>query len=163
MPAYLLLVGAGILCVFLSYEVRRYRFFDLHRARVRFLEENIFANAVEPAGAEHARWREELGDALRNPTFRVTAREALSRRLRRIYALLVVILGVAWLAKATLFTTETLWTEAAEIPGVPSLVVVGLLGAFYVAVHVLSAWPTNRAAEGNRHDVEPGKWKQEGR
>lgn len=37
MPAYLLLIGIIALCVFLPYEVRRYRFFDLYRSRVDFL------------------------------------------------------------------------------------------------------------------------------
>ena len=161
MPAYLLLVGVGILCVFLSYEVRRYRFFDLYRSRVRFVEENVFANALEPAGVEHARWREELSDDLRNPTFKVTAREALSRRLRRIYGLLFAVLGVAWLAKVTLFTPETQWTQAAALPGAPGVVVAGLLCAFYAAVVAVAVWPSDREAKGEIHDVEAGKWKRE--
>ncbi|WP_232702673.1 DUF2270 domain-containing protein [Halobacterium wangiae] len=161
MPAFLLLVGVGILCVFLSYEVRRYRFFDLYRSRVRFVEENVYANALEPSGVEHLRWREELSDDLRNPTFKVTTGEALGRRVRRIYGLLFVVLGVAWTAKVTLFTPETQWTEAAELPGVPGTVVAGALVAFYVAVAAVAMWPGSRQAKGEVSDVEPGKWKGE--
>ncbi|WP_121821770.1 DUF2270 domain-containing protein [Halostella salina] len=159
MPAYLLLVGVVILAVFLSYEVRRYRFYDLYRARVRFVEENVFANALEPVGAEHADWRAELSDDLRNPTFKVTTREALSRRVRRVYGHLFAVLGVAWAAKVTLFTPEARWTEAAALPGVPGVAVAGALGAFYLAVVAVAAWPGGREAKGEVHDEEPGKWK----
>jgi uncharacterized membrane protein len=159
MPAFLLLIGVGILAVFLSYEVRRYRFFDLYRSRVRFVEENLFANALEPAGVEHSKWREELSDDLRNPTFKVTAREALTRRLRRVYVWLFVVLGAAWAAKVTLFTPETRWTEAAALPGLPGDVVAGALAAFLVGVLVVAFWPTSRQAKGEIHDAKPGKWK----
>lgn len=161
MPAYLLLIGIVALCVFLSYEVRRYRFFDLYRSRVEFFQENIFANALEPVGAEHPRWREELGADLRTSTFKVTAREALSRRLRRIHGLLFAVIGGAWIAKVTLFTPEIQWTEAAELPGVPGSVVAGLLGVFYVGIIALAKWPQNRQAKGEIYGEEPGEWKNE--
>jgi uncharacterized membrane protein len=160
-PPYLLLVGVVVLCVFLTYEVRRYRFFDLYRSRVRFVEENLFANALEPAGVEHSKWREELSDDLRNPTFKVTAREALTRRLRRVYVWLFVVLGAAWAAKVTLFTPETRWTEAAALPGLPGEVVAGALAAFLVGVLVVAFWPTSRQAKGEIHGVKPGEWKNE--
>ncbi|MEY7851429.1 DUF2270 domain-containing protein [Natrarchaeobius sp. A-rgal3] len=161
MPAYLLLVGVLVLCIFLWYEVRRYRFYDLYRSRVRFFQENVFANALEPTGVEHPRWREELGEDLRYPTFKVTMLEALSRRLRRIYALLFVVLGFAWTAKVTLFTPEAQWTEAAELPGVHGVVVAILLGAFYVCVFAAAKWPHSRRAKGEIYGEEPGEWKEE--
>ncbi|MFC6717366.1 DUF2270 domain-containing protein [Natrialbaceae archaeon GCM10025810] len=161
MPAYLLLIGLAALAIFLSYEVRRYRFYDLHRARVRFLQENVFANAMSPRGAEHPRWRDELSDDLRYPTFKVTAREALARRITRIYGLLFGVVGVAWAGKVTLFTPETQWTEAAELPGVPGQVVAGLLAVFYLCLFALSAWPTNRDAKGEIYGEKSGEWKPE--
>ncbi|MDG5819986.1 DUF2270 domain-containing protein [Natronococcus sp. A-GB7] len=161
MPAYLLLVGILVLSTFLWYEVRRYRFYDMYRARVRFFQENVFANALKPVGVEHPRWREELSDDLRYPTFKVTSWEALSRRIRRIYALLFVVLGVAWVAKVTLFTPETQWTEAAELPGVHGAFVAALLGAFYLAVFALAKWPHTRRAKGEIYGEEPGDWKND--
>ena len=44
MSAHLLLIGLVLLGMFLFFEVRRYRFFDVWRSQVRFVEENIFAN-----------------------------------------------------------------------------------------------------------------------
>ncbi|MFC7214705.1 DUF2270 domain-containing protein [Saliphagus sp. GCM10025334] len=159
MPAYLLLIGLVVLCVFLSYEVRRYRFYDMYRARVRFVQENVFANALQPVGVEHPRWREELGTDLREPTFKVSLLEALSRRIRRIYGLLFVIVGLAWVAKVTLFTPEAQWAEAAELPGIHGFVVAGILGAFYLAVAVLALWPGRRRAKGEIHGENTGDWK----
>ncbi|WP_050050300.1 DUF2270 domain-containing protein [Halostagnicola sp. A56] len=160
MPAYLLLVGMVILAIFLSFEVRRYRFYDLYRSRVRFVQENVFANALNPRGVEHANWREELGEDLRYPTFKVTLLEALSRRVRRIYALLFAVLGVSWVAKVTLFTPESRWTEAAELPGIPGPVVAGLLALFFLGLVVLARWPGAREAKGEIHGEEPGEWKE---
>ncbi|QLH83946.1 DUF2270 domain-containing protein [Halosimplex pelagicum] len=161
MPAYLLLIAVAALAAFLSYEVRRYRFYDMHRSRVRIVQENVFANALSPEGAEHPEWREELSRDLRYPTFKVSVLEALSRRLRRIYGLLFAVVGVAWVAKVTLFTPENRWTEAAELPGIPGVVVAGALGAFYVAVFALALWPIERQAKGEVHGERVGEWKEE--
>lgn len=160
-PAYLLLVGVVVLGIFLVYEVRRYRYFDLHRARVRFVQENVFANALDPTGVEHANWREELGDDLRYPRFKVSVRETLSRRVRRIYGLLFGVLGVAWVGKVTVFAGGDRWLDAASLPGIPGLAVVALLGVFYLGVVVVALWPSGRAAKGEIHGEEPGQWKEE--
>lgn len=161
MPAYLLLLALIALCIFLSFEVRRYRFYDLYRSRVRFLQENVFANALDPVGTKHPRWRKELSEDLRYPTFKVTATEVLSRRLRRIYGLLFGVIGVAWIAKVTMFTPETQWTEAAELPGVHGAVVAGILSLFYICAIVIALWPNHREAKGEIYGTEPGTWKED--
>jgi uncharacterized membrane protein len=160
MPAYLLLVGIVILGIFLVYEIRRYRYFDLHRARVRFFQENVFANALDPTGAEHPAWREELGRDLRYPRFKVSVFETLSRRVKRIYGLLFAVLGVAWLAKVALFSGND-WTEAARMPGVPGPIVAALLGVFYLGIVAIALWPTGREAKGEVHGEQLGEWKTE--
>ncbi|WP_226043005.1 DUF2270 domain-containing protein [Natrinema sp. DC36] len=160
MPAYLLLIGLVLLGMFLLFEVRRYRFYDVWRSRVRFVQENIFANAFDPAGVEHhPNWREEIGDDLRQPTFKVSYLEALSRRVRRVYALLFVVIGLAWVSKITLFTPEAQWTEAAELPGIPGLIVATALALFYLTVLLIAFWPGKREAKGEIHGVKSGHWK----
>lgn len=161
MPAFLLLIGLFALCIFLLFEVRRYRFYDHWRARVRFVQENVFANALDPVGVEHPNWREELSDDLRNPTFKVSYAEAISRRIRRVYGLLFAVTGIAWAFKVTLFTPEQRWTEAAELPDVPGLAVAGVLVVFYGCVLALAFWPTERKAKGEIHGQEPGDWKND--
>lgn len=159
MPAFLLLIGIIAFCLFLWIEVRRYRFYDLYRARTRLLQENFYANTLQPVGILHSRWREELSDDLRYPTFKVTTHEALSRRVHRIYGLLFAVLGVGWVAKVTLFTPETQWTEAAELPGIPGITVAGILVIFYLCLLVIALWPAQREAKGEIYREEPGDWK----
>jgi len=161
MPAYLLLIGILVLSMFLSFEVRRYRFYDVHRARVRFFEENVFANALQPIGAEHSTWREELSDDLRHQMFKVDSVEAVSRRIRRIYGLLFSVLGASWVAKVTLFTPESQWTEAAELPGIPGEIVAVLLGIFYLGLLLIAKWPLDREAKGEIQGNKSGEWKEE--
>ncbi|QLG29816.1 DUF2270 domain-containing protein (plasmid) [Halorarum halophilum] len=161
MPAYLLLIGLLLLSMFLFFEVRRYRFYGVWRSQVRFVEENVFANVFDPAGVElYPNWREEIGDDLRQPTFKVSYLEALSRRIRRVYALLFVVVGLAWISKITLFIPEARWTEAAELPGVPGPVVAAAMGLFYIAVLLVAYGPGRREAKGEIHGVEPGQWKE---
>lgn len=159
MPADLLLIGMLMLGVFLFYESRRYRTYDAFRARVRFVQQNVYADALHPIGAEHGDWREELSDDLRRPTVKITFWEALARRLRRMYGLLFVILGVAWVAKVTIFTPEGNWLETAAVPGVPGAVVLGALVAFYALLGVVAFWPRKRQAMGEVYGEEPGDWK----
>ena len=159
-PAHLLLIGIFVVCTFLWFEVRRYRFYDLFRSRVRFVQENVFANVFDPTGTDRD-WREELGEDLREPTFKVSFREALSRRVRRVYGLLLASLGIAWVVKVTLFTPEQGWAEAAALPEVPGVVVAGALTVFYVGVAALAFWPGEREAMGEVYGVEPGDWKDE--
>lgn len=135
--------------------------YDHWRARVRFVQENVFANALEPVGVEHPNWREELSDDLRNPTFKVSFLEALSRRLRRVYGLLFAVTGIAWVFKVSLFTPEQRWTEAAELPGIPGLVVAVGLAGFTLAVLAIAFWPGGREAKGEIYGTEPGDWKNE--
>jgi len=93
----------AMLLVFLllSIEARRYRFFDVYRARVRRLERNYFAQIFAPAPELDGDWARILGEDLRNPQFLVTHVAAMSRRLRRNYIWMFLILPLAWLLKIT--------------------------------------------------------------
>lgn len=161
MPAYLLLVGLVAMCVFLAFEVRRYRFYDVWRSRVRLLQENVFANAFDPVGPDQDDWRVQMRADLRQPTFKVSWLESLSRRIRRVYALLFSVMGIAWVAKVTLFTPESRWQEAAELPGVPGTAVAAALAAWFLLVYALALWPSDRRAMGEIYGVRVGKWKDD--
>jgi uncharacterized membrane protein len=93
----------AMLLVFLllSIEARRYRFFDVYRARVRRLERNYFAQVFAPGPELDGDWARILGEDLRNPQFVVTHMTAMSRRLRRNYIWMFLILLLAWLLKVT--------------------------------------------------------------
>lgn len=148
-PHYVLLVGIVMVTVFLGIEARRYRVYDIWRSRIRLLEENVFANALKPAGAEQADWRELLGEDLREPTVKTPAIEAISRRLRRVYFPLISVLVGAWIVRLTVFPTDpTGFIARAAIGEVSGAVVVGGVGLFYFAVVAVTFWPGKRRAKG---------------
>jgi len=96
-----LLFAMLLVYLLLSIEARRYRFFDVYRARVRQLERNYFAQVFAPAPQRDDGWARVLGDDLREPQFLVTHMAGMSRRLRRNYIWLFLILLLAWLLKIT--------------------------------------------------------------
>jgi uncharacterized membrane protein len=160
-PHYLLLVGMVMVTVFLSIEVRRYRVYDIWRSRVRLLEENVFANALEPDGVEQTNWRELLSEDLREPTIKTPVVEAASRRLRRVYLPLLSVLTGAWLIRLSVFSTgESGFIEKAAVGAIPGVAVLGGVGVFYVALVALTFWPDQRQAKGElQESSNPDEWK----
>lgn len=121
-PPYFLLIGMLAMTMFLLFDIRRYRTYGTARSRVRMIEENLFANAFNPEGTMHPNWREEIGDDLREPTLKTSYREALSRRLKRVYFPLLTVLMIAWIFRITVFVPNESWFETASIPAVSGLV-----------------------------------------
>ncbi len=87
-----------LILLLLVIESRRYRFFDVFRARVRRLERSYHAHVLCPAAnpAEDD-WARVLADDLRKPMFRISQGQAFARRLRRNYIWMFLILLLAWL------------------------------------------------------------------
>lgn len=158
--AYFLLIGMLGVTLFALFDVRRYRTFDASRARVRVLEENLFANSLDPEEAPISAWRRELASDLRESTFKVSYWEALARRLRKVYYPLYLLLGVAWVFRIGIYATGESWVQTASVPGVPGEFVAALVGAFFLAVTVFTFWPRERHARGEFHGEESGNWKR---
>lgn len=96
-----LLFAMLLVLLLLRIEARRYRFFDVYRARVRRMERNYYAQIFAPLPDSEPNWATILGDGLRKPTFFISAEEAMARRLRRNYVWVFTILLMAWLVKIT--------------------------------------------------------------
>lgn len=96
-----LLFAILLVTLLLRIEARRYRFFDVYRARVRLLERNYYANVLDPGTSREEGWARAIGRDLRRPDFHITFSEARSRRLRRNYIWVYLILLLAWLLKIT--------------------------------------------------------------
>ena len=160
-PHYILLVGLVMVTVFLSIEARRYRIYDVWRSRVRLLEENVFANALEPNGAQQENWRHLLSDDLREPTLKTPVAEAVSRRLRRVYFPLLAVLTGAWVVRITVFAPPgTSVVETAAVGGVPGEFVLALVSVFALAVLALTLWPRSRQAKGTlRTQADTDDWR----
>jgi uncharacterized membrane protein len=95
------LLLAGVLCiVFLIFEARRYRYFNVWRARARWMENNFYApmlsgDKMTPA----ANWRQVLARDYREPRHHISLARAIGRRLRRNYIWILGIQTVAYYGK----------------------------------------------------------------
>ena len=96
-----LIFAMVLVLLLLVIEARRYRFFDVYRNRVRRMERNYYAQIFAPQDGTTDDWILKLGEDLRQPLFLTSTSQALSRRLRRNYCWLFLILLFAWLVKTT--------------------------------------------------------------
>jgi uncharacterized membrane protein len=97
-----LLFAMVLVFLLMVIESRRYRFFHCYRTRVRLMERNYFAQIFSPLDPlDPAPWLAQLAEDLRLPRFTMSLHEAMSRRLRRNYGWVFVILLLAWVLKIT--------------------------------------------------------------
>ncbi|MCB5177332.1 DUF2270 domain-containing protein [Microvirga lenta] len=140
-----LLFAMVLVLLLLVIEARRYRFFDVYRSRVRRMERNYFAQIFSPESGTTDEWIHALGADLRKPLFLISTNQAISRRLRRNYCWMFLILLMAWLVKTTFISmTESAvqaelvdsldeWWRNAAVGPIPGWIVV-------IAVVIFYAW-----------------------
>jgi len=123
-PLPMALVGL-IVCVFLLLEARRYRYFNIWRARARLLETDFFTPMLrgEPYPV-NSDWSRLLARDYCQPRYHVSLARAAGRRLRRTYCWIFLIQAVSYYGKLAihphpLTTVSDLWARAAvgPIPG----------------------------------------------
>jgi uncharacterized membrane protein len=151
----ILLVAMVIAVVFLLIEARRFRRYDIWRSRVRSLQENLFANALDPsAGVEQRDWRRQLSEDYRQPSTKMPLRRALSHRLRRVYLPILTGLVVVWLFR--LVGDEAPLLEAASVEGAPGSVVLGTVLISYAVLLGIAVWPTLSASAETDREIDLG-------
>jgi uncharacterized membrane protein len=96
-------LAGALVAVFLGFEGRRFRYFDVWRSRIRMVEENFLIpilrrNLISP----RTQWRDLVAEDLDAPTFKITYLQAVAMRLRRNYIWLYLVILIAWLAKLNL-------------------------------------------------------------
>jgi uncharacterized membrane protein len=94
-----ILLNILLVTLFWLTEARRYRYYEVWSTRVRLMETDFFAAMLVPPFAPDPDWAESLAENLLHPHFPISNWEALGRRLRRNYAYLFVIMGMAALGK----------------------------------------------------------------
>ncbi|WP_440006624.1 DUF2270 domain-containing protein [Halomicrococcus sp. SG-WS-1] len=160
-PHYILLIGVVVVTIFLGIEARRYRDYDVFRSRARLLQENLFANALDPSqGVESHDWRVKLSRDYRRPTLKVSFYEALANRLRRVYLALLGVLVAAWVFRITAFAPRQDWLATAGVARIPGIAVVVVVVAFYVTLLGLAFWPRERHAKGEFREGDTDEWKE---
>jgi uncharacterized membrane protein len=96
----ILLLSSLIILSFLFIEARRFRYFEVYRARVRMLEENFLIPVVtRQLESPMISWREMVAMDLDLPKYKTTLLEAIGFRLRRNYLWIFLILLGGWLVK----------------------------------------------------------------
>ncbi|MDX1661007.1 MAG: DUF2270 domain-containing protein [Gemmatimonadota bacterium] len=95
-----ILLAMVLVTIFLGFEARRFRYFDVWRSRVRMMEENFFIpiirrNLVSP----RSDWRDFVAEDLDQPTFKITLLQAVGLRLRYNYLWILYAVLLAWIAK----------------------------------------------------------------
>jgi uncharacterized membrane protein len=162
----LLLFAMLLVTLMLAIEARRYRFFDVYRARVRLLERSYFAQVFDPDAAPREDWSKLLAADLRKPLFQIRFRVALSRRLKRNYCWMYLILLLAWILRISSARLQAPGEKLdflqtfgeilgnASLGPVPGGGVVAMVALFYAVVVIATLRkesPTGELAHGNVH------------
>ena len=162
-PLPLVLVGILII-FFLMLEARRYRYFNVWRARCRWIELHFFAPMLKHGDLDLAGgWETRLADDYIRPAYHVSMWTAIGRRIRRNYFWILLIQSVAYLGKLIVHPTplqsgaELL--DRAAIGPIPGWLVLGM-GAVYCAswgaISILSARSDARRAQLRRDPLGMG-------
>jgi uncharacterized membrane protein len=161
-----LLLANLLIVIFLCFEARRYRYFDVWRSRVRMLEENFFIpiirrNLVSP----REDWREFVAEDLDRPTFKRTFLQAVGIRLRYNYVWIFLVILMAWLAKLSLHPVgvEGGFLARMGVGPIGGILMLSLVAAFYATVIGLAVWAggqRGRSDEIHGLEREIDHWKE---
>ena len=149
-----ILIGMVLVAMFLVIEARRFRFYDVWRARVRMLEDNFFGPVLRRDLKSPVKtWGSLVAEDLLTPRFKITRLQAIRARLLSSYAVLFVILIVSWFLKLVMHPTA--YTDGSDlidrmrlgpVSGWVTLVLVTAL-YLYLAVIVFFVTPTRSSEE----------------
>lgn len=123
-PLPLVLVGVLIM-FFVAIESRRYRYFNVWRARARWMETHLYAPMLSDGDLHMEEgWQNVLARDYLVPRHHISFFTALGRRIRRNYLWILIIQTVAYLGKLTVHpvaiaSLDDLWARATvgPIPG----------------------------------------------
>ncbi len=97
-PLLMVLVGL-LVSVFLLFEARRYRYYNLWRARARLLETDFYAPILRGEKINCGGWSDLLADDYRTPHYHISFVRAVGRRLRKNYVWILAIQAIAYYGK----------------------------------------------------------------
>jgi uncharacterized membrane protein len=161
-PLPLVLVGV-LVAIFLLFEARRYRYFNVWRARCRWLETNFYAPMLKgEAVTSGSSWQETLANDYCAPHHHISLATAVGRRLRRTYAWILGVQTLAYYGKVAIHPTplqslDELWARAAVGP-IPGQAMIAAGFAFNLAwiAFALWTWEQDRKRHGKRPQAAMG-------
>ncbi len=145
-PHIIFFFNLAIVSVMLWIEARRYRFYDAFRARVRMLEAHFLVPMVmENRDLLQGEWKKLVCEDLILPSFKISAFEAVGRRLKRNYVFIFVLVIVAWITKIFLHATTPMNTfssfyHAMRVGHIPSWLVGSVFLATLISVITISIY-----------------------
>lgn len=140
---WVLIIGMLLITAFLSFEARRFRFFDVWRYRVRKIEENFYGPILrrDPVSPDAA-WGARVAEDLLHPVFKISFRAAFRARFVRNYWVIYAALVGGWVLKVLLLPepVETWAQLKANLSGgiIPWQLPVGIVAA--VIVNLMVVW-----------------------
>jgi len=165
----IILLSNLIMLFYLLIEARRYRYFEVYRARVRMLEENFLLPIITRNLDSPMRpWRSMIARDLHEPKFKSTLLEAVGFRLRRNYLFVFFLIFGAWCLKLTMHPTRAYaWDEVYQrmsIGWIPSWLILISNVVFIVSLVAIVASASIKKigiAQDEIYGLEPrrGRWK----
>lgn len=161
-----LLLALILVSIFLGFEARRFRYFDVWRSRVRMIEENFWIPMIRRSlVSPRADWREFVAEDLDRPTFKISAAQAVGIRLRYNYVWIYLAILAAWVAKLNIHPTQAQsFAEVLDrmaigpIPG--PVVLFGVLLLYAAAITLAVRAGRRRAVVDEVRGLETsGSWK----
>jgi len=131
-----------LVAVFLIFEGRRYRYFDIWRTRVRIMEVSFFGPLLRGQGVRTENgWNQVLADEYADLYFHISFLEAAGRRLRRNYCWIFGVQIVSFWGKISIHPTpiaslDQLWQRASVGP-LPGQAVLAMGALFYLGLLAL--------------------------
>lgn len=148
-----LLVVGMLLLVFLVFEARRYRYFNVWRARARWMETHLYAPMLRGQPVDPA-WRDVLARDYESPVHHISFLQALGRRLRRNFIWILAIQSGAYWGKIAIhpFPAQDIHdligrAAIGPVPGVAVLIAGVAYNGMWIAV-ALWSWRVDRTRWG---------------
>jgi uncharacterized membrane protein len=140
-PHIIFFFNLAIVWVMLWIEARRYRFYDAFRARVRMIEAHFLVPIVaQNTSLLQGEWQKLVCEDLLLPCFKISAFEAVGRRLKRNYIFIFMIILTAWVtkiflhAKPKITSFESFYHALAVGTSIPSWLVAFVFVGTFVSV-----------------------------
>jgi uncharacterized membrane protein len=156
-PHIIFFFNLAVLWILLWIEARRYRFYDAYRARVRMLEAHFLVPIVSQSTQMlEGDWRKLVCEDLVLPAFKISAFEAVGRRLKRNYIFLFLIIQIAWLTKIFMHAPAPVdsWRafyQAFAVGHIPSWVVATVFVLTFISVVTITIYASLKSS-GEFHE-----------
>jgi len=141
-----LFLVAMLIGVFLYLESRRYRYFNVWRARARWLEIHFYAPMLRREKVEQEEWMDRLAEDYQRPEHHISFPRALGRRLRRNYMWIFSVQTAALYGKCLGAAGTSAGFESLHIGAFPGWVLAAVNGVGYLglAFYTWDSWRRDR-------------------